>query len=102
MSKQRDFFRQGHLTEQAFSDIMHVSAPLRGRLSISQVCWWADVSRLAWIPSQPACRSQLLGWQRDRLGFVFQGTPDKTDRPIKRDYPSIDDQIVDHRTVRYL
>ena len=55
--KQRDFFRKGHVTEQAFSEIMHVYAPLRSWLRIGQAGWRANVSRLAWIASQPSCRA---------------------------------------------
>src|SRR5947209_7801958 len=79
-----------------------VCALLRGRLRISQVCWWADVSRLAWVASQPACRSQRLYWQRERLGFVFQGQADQLDRLVQRDHTRIDDEIVEHRIVRVL
>ena len=71
-------------------------------MRISQACWWAEVSRLAWIASQPARRSHRLGWQRERLGFVFQGQADQIDRPVQREYTRIDDQIVEHRIVRVL
>src|SRR5438128_2884659 len=74
-------------------------APLRRRLSISQACWWADVSRLAWIASQPSCRSHRLCWQRERLGFVFQGQADQIDYPVQREKTRIDDQVVEHRIV---